>query len=67
MGVMLGTTVIMEAVFSLPGIGTELISGIFNRDYPTVQAIVFIFGLIVVFFSFIGDLLAYWLDRRVKF
>lgn len=67
MGVMLGTTVIMEAVFSLPGIGTELISGVFNRDYPTVQAIVFIFGVIVVFFSFIGDLLAYWLDRRVKF
>lgn len=67
MGVMLGTTVIMESVFALPGIGTELINAVMARDYPTVQGITFIFGVIVVFFSFFGDLLAYWLDRRVKF
>lgn len=67
MGVMLGTTVIMESVFALPGIGTELIGAVAARDYPTVQGITFIFGIIVVFFSFFGDLLAYWLDRRVKF
>jgi peptide/nickel transport system permease protein len=67
MGVMLGTTVIMESIFALPGIGTELIAAVLTRDYPTVQGITFIFGIIVVFFSFIGDLMAYWLDRRVKF
>jgi peptide/nickel transport system permease protein len=67
MGVMLGTTVIMESIFALPGIGTELISAVLLRDYPLVQGITFIFGIIVVFFSFVGDLLAYWLDRRVKF
>ena len=67
MGVMLGTTVIMESVFALPGIGTELITAVLVRDYTTVQGITFIFGMIVVFFSFLGDLLAYWLDRRVKF
>ncbi|MFA5919534.1 MAG: ABC transporter permease, partial [Candidatus Nanopelagicaceae bacterium] len=64
-GVMIGGTVIMETIFSLPGIGRELITAVDTRDYPIVQGIVMIFGLIVVFFSFIGDLLGYLLDRRV--
>lgn len=64
-GMMIGGTVIMETIFSLPGIGRELITAVDGRDYPIVQGIVLIFGLIVVFFSFIGDLLGYLLDRRV--
>lgn len=64
-GVMIGGTVIMETIFSLPGIGRELITAVDARDYPVVQGIVMIFGLIVVFFSFIGDLMGYLLDRRV--
>ncbi len=64
-GVMMGGTVIMETIFSLPGIGRELITAVDSRDYPVVQGVVMIFGLIVVFFSFIGDLLGYLLDRRV--
>lgn len=64
-GVMIGGTVIMETIFSLPGIGRELITAVTGRDFPVVQGIVMIFGLIVVFFSFIGDLLGYLLDRRV--
>jgi len=63
-GVMIGT-VIMETIFSLPGIGRELITAVDGRDYPVVQSIAMIFGLIVVFFSFIGDLTGYLLDRRV--
>jgi peptide/nickel transport system permease protein len=64
-GVMIGGTVIMETIFSLPGIGRELITAVDGRDYPVVQSIAMIFGLIVVFFSFIGDLSGYLLDRRV--
>ena len=64
-GVMIGGTVIMETIFSLPGIGRELITAVTGRDFPVVQGIVMIFGLIVVFFSFAGDLLGYLLDRRV--
>lgn len=64
-GVMIGGTVVMETIFSLPGIGRELIQAVDTRDYAVVQSIVMIFGLIVVFISFIGDLLGYLLDRRV--
>jgi peptide/nickel transport system permease protein len=64
-GIMIGGTVVMEMIFSLPGIGRELIEAVSTRDYAIVQGIVMIFGLIVVFTSFIGDLLGYLLDRRV--
>jgi CNT family concentrative nucleoside transporter len=65
LGIMIGGTVVMEMIFSLPGIGRELIEAVSTRDYAIVQGIVMIFGLIVVFTSFIGDLLGYLLDRRV--
>lgn len=64
-GVMIGGTVVMETIFSLPGIGRELIQAVDSRDYAVVQSIVMVFGLIVVFLSFIGDLLGYLMDRRV--
>jgi peptide/nickel transport system permease protein len=66
MGTMLGATVILETIFSLPGIGRELVSAVLATDYPMVQGILMFFGVITVFLSFIGDLLAYALDRRVK-
>ncbi len=64
-GVMIGGTVVMETIFSLPGIGRELIQAVSTRDYAVVQGIILVFGLIVVFVSFVGDLLGYLLDRRV--
>lgn len=66
MGTMLGATVILETIFSLPGIGRELVGAVLANDYPLVQGILLFFGVITVFLSFIGDLLAYALDRRVK-
>lgn len=66
LGAAIGTTAIIESIFAIPGVGTELLAAVSARDYPTVQALTFIFGVMVVFISFAGDLLAYWLDRRVK-
>ena len=66
MGTMLGATVILETIFSLPGIGRELVGAVLASDYPMVQGILLFFGIITVFLSFIGDLCAYALDRRVK-
>lgn len=66
MGTMLGATVILETIFSLPGIGRELVNAVLTSDYPMVQGILLIFGVITVFLSFTGDVIAYLLDRRVK-
>lgn len=65
-GVMIGSTVIIETIFSLPGIGRNLVGAVIGRDYPMVQGIVLVFGLFVVIVGLIGDLLAHWLDPRVS-
>jgi len=64
-GVMIGSTVIIETIFSLPGIGRTLVGAVISRDYPLVQGIVLVFGLLVVLISLVGDILANLLDPRV--
>jgi peptide/nickel transport system permease protein len=66
-GVMIGSTVIIETIFSLPGIGRNLVGAVIGRDYPVVQGIVLIFGLFVVAVGLIGDIVANRLDPRVAF
>lgn len=66
MGAMLGATVILETIFTLPGIGREMVNAVLTSDYPVVQGILLIFGVTTVFLSFIGDVIAYALDHRVK-
>ena len=66
-GSLLSAAVVVELVFNLPGIGTALIvEGVLLRDYPVVQGIVLIFGLIVVVVSFLSDLVSGWLDPRTQ-
>jgi peptide/nickel transport system permease protein len=66
-GQMLGAVVVVEIVFNIPGIGTALLSeGVLARDYPVVQGIVFVFGLIVVVVNFIADVTAGLIDPRMK-
>ncbi len=64
-GVMIGSTVIIETIFSLPGIGRNLVGAVVTRDYPMVQGIVLVFGLLVVAVGLIGDLAANWIDPRI--
>ena len=66
MGVMVGSTVILEIIFALPGIGRELVTAVTMRDYPVVQGIILVFGILVVFLSLLGDIVASLLDPRVK-
>lgn len=66
-GQLLSAAVVVELVFNIPGVGTSLIvEGVLVRDYPVVQGIVLVFGLIVVMVSFAADVLSGWLDPRTK-
>lgn len=67
LGTLLGVTVIIEQIFSLPGIGRELLSAINARDIPVVEGTVFVFALIVIVANLVADLLYAALDPRVKF
>lgn len=66
MGVLLGGAVIAETIFAWPGIGRLLIGAINQRDYPLVQALVFIIALLVSLVNLAVDLLYVWLNPRVS-
>lgn len=65
--VLLGGTVVMESIFSVPGMGSALVDGINSRDYPMVQAGVVIFAILILLVNLIVDLLYAWLDPRIAY
>ena len=64
-GKLLGGSVVVEKIFSLPGMGNLMIESIFARDYVVIQAITFFFAVIVILINLITDLLYSVLDPRV--
>ncbi|WP_291426865.1 ABC transporter permease [Deinococcus sp.] len=64
---LLTATVIVEAVFSLPGFGTLILSGIEARDYPMVQGVVLVLSALVVLVNLIVDLSYGLLDPRISY
>jgi peptide/nickel transport system permease protein len=65
-GTLVGTTVIMEEIFGLPGVGQLMITSIFNRDAPVVQGVVLLLAVVVVLANLATDLLHQWLDPRTR-
>jgi peptide/nickel transport system permease protein len=63
---LIGSTVIVEDVFNLNGLGSLLLSSILNRDFPVVQAITLVLGTAVVLINLATDLLAARLDPRIR-
>jgi peptide/nickel transport system permease protein len=66
-GYILGGTVVMETVFSLPGVGRYLVDAIYHRDYPVVQTLVLLFALIFVVMNLIVDITYTKLDPRIRY
>ncbi len=64
---LLGGTVIIETLFTIPGIGQLLVDSIHRRDYPVVQGIVLFIAGIYVFVNLIVDLLYTFLDPRIRY
>jgi peptide/nickel transport system permease protein len=66
-GYLIGGTVIIEVVFGIPGIGQLMINSIFQRDFPVVQGVTLVFGILVVLVNLLADVAYAWLDPRVSF
>jgi peptide/nickel transport system permease protein len=66
-GRLLGGLVIMEIIFVVPGMGSALIQAVSQRDYPTVQAMVFVMALVFLVVNLVVDLLYAWLDPRIRY
>ena len=66
-GRLLGGLVIVEIIFSVPGMGSALAAAVSQRDYPTVQAMVFVAALVFLTINLVVDLLYAWLDPRIRY
>jgi len=66
-GYLIGGTLIVEQVFSIPGIGSLMIGAIFERDFPVIQAVALVYGVLVVLVNLLTDVAYVALDPRVRF
>lgn len=63
---MIANSIVVESVFSIPGIGRTLISSISNRDYPVVEALVVLIAVVILVTNVVVDLLYQKLDKRIE-
>lgn len=63
---LIGGSVILENMFSLPGIGQQMVTALSNRDYPLVQGCCLVFSVFVMLINLLVDLAYKWIDPRVE-
>lgn len=63
---LLSGSVVIEQIFGLPGIGRDFVQGALNRDYTLVLGVVLFYGVLIVAFNLLVDLLHAWLDPRSR-
>ncbi|MFM1651857.1 ABC transporter permease [Brevibacillus sp. B_LB10_24] len=66
-GYLLGGSVIVEQLFSIPGLGQYILDGIYQRDYPVVQGGVLFVALVFVLVNLLVDVIYTWIDPRIKY
>ncbi|MEW6400985.1 MAG: nickel ABC transporter permease [Chloroflexota bacterium] len=64
-GVLLGGNMIVESVFSWPGLGRLVVDGIFNRDFPLIQGSVMIYAITFVLVNLVVDVLYTYLNPKI--
>ena len=66
LGYLLGGTIIIEQVFSLPGLGRLFLSGIYDRDFPVIQASVVFLAVVFSLVNFAADVLYSMANPRIR-
>ena len=59
-------SLVVEAVFGLPGTGRFLVQGAIDRDYPLVMGMILVYGVFTLVCNLVADLVYRWLDPRVR-
>lgn len=71
LGILLPTlisgSIILEKIFSWPGIGQLFFEAVFSRDYPTVMGLSFLTAVLVLLSTLVADLLCAWADPRITY
>jgi peptide/nickel transport system permease protein len=66
LGVLLGGAVVIELIFSWPGIGREVLRAIFEVDIPLILGVVLVSGAAIAVANLLVDLVQLWLDPRLR-
>lgn len=66
-GVLFGGTVVLEGIFSLPGLGLLTFQSVSIKDYPQVQGLVLFFAAVLVTINLLVDLSYAWFDPRIRY
>ena len=66
-GTLLGGTVVLESIFTLPGLGTLVLSSVLVKDYPQVQGLVLFFATMLVLINLVVDISYAWFDPRIRY
>lgn len=59
-------SVVIEKIFTVPGLGTYFVQGALNRDYTLVLGVVIFYGMLIILFNLLVDLLYAWMDPQIR-
>lgn len=65
-GFLISGTVVVENVFQIPGLGSLLVQSVLTRDYPVIQALVLVFGVLVIVINLLSDVAYSLVDPRIR-
>jgi len=60
-------TVVIEAIFGIPGMGKYFVQGINNRDYPLIMGVTLVYAILLVAANLFVDITYAWLDPRIRY
>ena len=66
-GALLGGSIVVETVFSWPGIGLLLVQAVSSRDYPMIQGITVVYAACFILINLVTDMVYSYLDPRVRY
>jgi len=67
LGVLFGGTVVLESIFSLPGLGQLTFNAVTIKDYAEVQGLVLFFATVLVLINLLVDVSYAWIDPRIRY
>ncbi len=66
-GWLIGGTVVIEDIFGIPGMGQLLVQSIYTRDFPIIEILTLVFGVLAVLANLVADILYAFVDPRVRY
>jgi len=64
---MISGLVVIECIFSIPGLGSYFVQGALNRDYTLVMGVVIFYGVLILVLNFLVDLIYAWLNPKIRY